>query len=138
MYAPRSITMTGFAGPAWISDTAYVSVVTYTLTGPAEASDFFAGRSLQLGALEGECVADTSGEIVVNHRGLALNVLPTGVDQWNSWTFSAPDPLLPDETGAYGFLLRRGDQISEVRAGVKNNLTLTPAQLSEFVAAVMG
>ena len=137
LFAPRSITMTGFAGPAWISDTSDVSVVTYTATGPAEATDLFAGRSLQLGASAGECVADTSGNIVVSHRALMLTTPPAGIDQWNSWTFSAPDPLLADETGAYGFVVRRGDQIFEIRVGAKNHRVFTPEELSTFVDAVI-
>lgn len=137
LFTPRPLTMTGFAGPAWLSAQADVSVVTYSATGPAEAGDFFVGRSLQLGVPEAECMADTSGNLQVAHRDLPLTDVSGRVEQWNSWTFASPDPLLPEETGAYGYLLRTGDQILEIRVGVRNHTTLTPERLSSFVGDVV-
>ena len=136
-FVPAPITMTGFAGQGWLSDTTNVTTVTYTFTGPAEATDFLKGRSLQLGVLGSDCIADASGGIEVEHQAMELTPVPANIDQWHSWTFSAPD-LIIDETGAYGYVLRRGDQIFEIRVGVKKGRTFTPAELSSFVGVIAG
>ena len=136
-FVPAPPTMDGFAGVGFGSAATLTTVTTYTFTDEASAADFLAGRSLLLGVGLDECEARPDARRPsVRHRSFDPSPAPDAFDDWNTWTLSAPEDLLLDETGAFGFLGRIGDQLVEVRIGAVDPSTIGTDDFGRLIGEV--
>jgi serine/threonine protein kinase len=130
------VTMDGFAGEVAAASPAIVTVATYSLADEASAEMFFGGRSLALGPDGGECRGAVDGPKTVEHRDFPVDGLAVPVDQVNTWIWDVPGAF--GEVRSYGIAARRGAQLYELRVGVREDRTFTPAELLRLADQVIG
>ncbi len=137
-YFPPGLTITGFSSTLQQAEDVTVWTAVYALDEADAATQMFQGRTIGIGVTPQTCEV-VGADVHLSQFGAPLdgapqNGTPEWADQLSSWTLG-PALLLPTDRTGYGYVMRRGRRIWEVRVSERGDRQVTSAELTALVDA---